>query len=150
VVVDEVAHHWVVFVRPAAEALLGLALLVLSATINMNVAWIVLLLAFAALLHAGWSALREQRDRFVITNMRIFRIHGVLSTQLATMPLARVLDITVAKPFVGRIFGYGHFVFESAAQTQGLKRIEYVGHPDERDLMIQRVVQRAGLRGQLR
>jgi len=150
VVVDEVSHHWIVFVRPVVEAVVGLVLLVLSATIDMNIAWVVVLLAFAAILHAGWAALREQRDRFVITNMRIFRIHGVLSTQLATMPLARVLDITVAKPFIGRIFGYGHFIFESAAQEQGLKQIRYVGAPDERDLIIQRVVQRAGLRGQLR
>lgn len=150
VVVDEVCHHWIVFVRPALEALLGVVLLVISTVITMNIAWLVVLLSFAALGHAAWCALREQRDRFVITNMRIFRIHGVLSTQLGTMPLARVLDITVAKPFIGRIFGYGHFVFESAAQEQGLKRIRYVGRPDERDLTIQRVVQRAGLRGQLR
>lgn len=150
VVVDEVAHHWMVFVRPAAEALLGLALLVLAAVLDMRVAWVVVLLAFAAILHAGWCALREQRDRFVITNMRIFRIHGVLSTNLATMPLVRVLDITVATPLAGRVFGYGHFVFESAAQEQGLKQIRYVGDPDQRDLTIQRVVQRAGLRGQLR
>ena len=33
------------------------------------------------------STLRERRDRFVVTNMRMFRIHGVLSTRLATMPL---------------------------------------------------------------
>lgn len=150
VVVDEVSHHWMAFVRPAIEAVLGVALLALAAAIDVNIAWVVVLLAFAALLHAGWCTLREQRDRFVITNMRIFRIHGVLSTNLATMPLSRVLDITVAQPFVGRIFGYGHFVFESAAQEQGLKQIRYVGRPDERDLTIQRVVQRAGLRGQLR
>ncbi|MEZ5161644.1 MAG: hypothetical protein R2709_13440 [Marmoricola sp.] len=64
------------------------------------------------------------------------------------MPLSRILDITVVKPFSGRIMGYGHFTFESAAQAQGLREIKYVGDPDRRDLAIQRVVQRAGLRGQ--
>ena len=63
------------------------------------------------------------------------------------MPLIRILDITVVKPLHGRVLGYGHFVFESAAQEQGLKDIRFVGRPDERDLSIQRVVQRAGLRG---
>ena len=63
------------------------------------------------------------------------------------MPLSRILDITVAKPLIGRILGYGHFVFESAAQEQGLRDIRFVGRPDERDLAIQRVVQRSGLRG---
>jgi hypothetical protein len=62
------------------------------------------------------------------------------------MPMSRILDITVEKPLVGRIFGYGHFVFESAAQDQGLRDIRFVGRPDERDLTIQTVIQRAGLR----
>ena len=86
-------------------------------------------------------------DRFVVTNMRVFRVKGVFSQSLATMPLSRILDITVLKPFTGRILGYGHFVFESAAQEQGLRDIHTVARPDERDLTIQRVVQRAGLRG---
>jgi len=97
--------------------------------------------------HAAWRALSEHMDRFVITNMRVFRVHGVLSQQLATMPLSRILDITVMKPLHGRLLGFGHFVFESAAQEQGLRDIRYVGRPDDRDLAIQRVVQRSGLRG---
>ena len=79
--------------------------------------------------------------------MRVFRIHGVLTSNLATMPLHRILDIAVKKPLIGRVLGYGHFVFESAAQEQGLRDIRYVGRPDERDKAIQRVVQRSGLRG---
>lgn len=62
------------------------------------------------------------------------------------MPMARILDISVHKPLMGRIFRYGHFVFESAAQDQGLRDIRYVGRPDERDLTIQTVIQRSGLR----
>jgi hypothetical protein len=147
VIVDEVKHHWVAFVRPVLEAVVALALLVLTPFVPVDVGWIPLLLAGAVALHAGWLALREHRDRFVITNMRVFRVHGVLATHLATMPLSRILDITVAKPLHGRILGFGHFVFESAAQEQGLREIRYVGRPDERDLAIQRVVQRSGLRG---
>jgi hypothetical protein len=83
----------------------------------------------------------------VITNMRVFRVRGVIAQRMATMPLGRILDISVEKPLAGRLFGYGHFVFESAAQKQGLRDIRYVGRPNERDLAIQRVVARAGLRG---
>ena len=46
VVVDEVTHHWVSYIRPVAEAILGLALMIVAATIDMNVAWIIVLLAF--------------------------------------------------------------------------------------------------------
>ncbi|MEX0428801.1 PH domain-containing protein [Nocardioides sp. DS6] len=147
VVVDEVSHHWVAYLRPAVEGFLGVVVLIVAAMIDLDVAWILVLLSWALLLHAAWGALREHRDRFVITNMRVFRLHGVLSTHLATMPLTRILDITVEKPFHGRLLGFGHFVFESAAQEQGLREIRYVGRPDERDLTIQRVVQRSGLRG---
>ena len=147
VVVDEVKHHWFAYLRPGIEAVLAVSKLVLSAVVSVEIAWLFLVVGFALLLHAGWCALREQRDRFVITNMRVFRVHGVLTSHLATMPLSRILDISVRKPLLGRILGYGHFCFESAAQEQGLRDIRFVGRPGERDLAIQRVVQRSGLRG---
>lgn len=147
VVVDEVRHHRVAYVRPALEALLGAAVLISMLFLPPGLGWLLLVVALAVLAHAAWLGARERRDVFVITNMRVFRVHGVLSTTLATMPLTRILDITVQKPLVGRLLGYGHFVFESAAQDQGLHDIRFVARPDQRDLAIQRVVQRAGLRG---
>lgn len=147
VIVDEVCKHWVVYLRPAIETALALALLVAFPFLAIDLAWFPFILALALLAHAGWKAWQARMDRFVITNMRVFRVNGVLSQQLATMPLSRILDITVAKPLIGRILGYGHFIFESAAQEQGLRDIRHVGRPDERDLAIQRVVQRSGLRG---
>ena len=147
VIVDEVRHHWVAYTKPIIEIVIAVPLLVLAPFVNVNVAWLMLIVGFALLLHAIWGVLREHRDRFVITNMRVFRVNGVLTSNLATMPLHRILDITVKKTFLGRIFGFGHFVFESAAQEQGLRDIRYVGHADERDKAIQRVVQRSGLRG---
>ena len=147
VIVDEVRHHWIVYVVPALEAALGLALLVAVPFVDVDLAWFPFAVAAGLWLHAGWKALGEHMDRFVITNMRVFRVHGVLARSLATMPLGRILDITVVKPMSGRILGYGHFTFESAAQDQGLRDIRFVGRPDERDLSIQRVVQRSGLRG---
>ncbi len=147
VIVDEVLHHWVVYVKPFLEFLLALALVVLGLFAPLNIAWIPWVVAVVLVLHAGWRALTSHMDRFVITNMRVFRVRGVLAQRMATMPLGRILDITVDKPILGRVFGYGHFVFESAAQEQGLRDIRYVGRPDARDLAIQRVVARAGLRG---
>ncbi len=148
VIVDEVLHHWVAYIRPAIEArpraraardhAVPLRRPRVGAADHR-------VRAAGATPPGAW--LREKRDRFVITNMRVFRVHGVLSSHLATMPLSRILDITVVKPLHGRILGFGHFVFESAAQEQGLRDIRYVGRPDERDLTIQRVVQRSGLRG---
>lgn len=147
VIVDEVRHHWVVYLLPGLVALVALAVLVSVPFWPVQAGWLPIVLGLAVGAYAGWRALHEHVDRFVITNMRVFRVHGVFSRQLATMPLSRILDITVVRPFVGRILGFGHFVFESAAQEQGLREIRFVGRPDERDLAIQRVVQRSGLRG---
>ena len=147
VIVDEVAHHWVSYAKPAGYALLGLVMLGAGLFADMRIAWVFLLVGGGLLAWAAYLSLAVHMDRFVVTNMRVFRVKGVFSQSLATMPLTRILDITVNKPFVGRLLGYGHFVFESAAQAQGLREIHHVGRVDERDLTIQRVVQRAGLRG---
>jgi hypothetical protein len=146
-IVDIVRKHWVVYIFPMLIAYLALIAFAAFLFTDLKNAWVPLVIGFLLL---GWAAARAMRhhlDCFVITNMRVFRIHGVLSRSLATMPLGRILDIAVVKPLAGRILGYGHFTFESAAQSQGLQQIRYVARPDERDLSIQRVVQRAGLRG---
>ena len=147
VIVDEVRKHWVVYVVPSLVAVLGLFFLGLFLVASVAIAWLPLLVGLGLLGWAAWRALAQNMDRFVITNMRVFRVKGVLARSLATMPLGRILDITVVKPMTGRLLGYGHFTFESAAQDQGLRDIRFVGSPDARDLAIQRVVQRAGLRG---
>ncbi|WP_417562782.1 PH domain-containing protein [Microbacterium sp.] len=146
VVIDEVRKHWAALVGASLELAGGVVVTALAA-VARPVWWLFLTVGLALVCHAVWRILDRRMDRFVITNMRVFRIHGILSQQIATMPLARILDITVEKPFVGRIFGYGHFVFESAAQSQGLREIRFVGDPDRRGLTIQRVIQQAGLRG---
>jgi hypothetical protein len=147
VVIDEVAHHWIVYLRDILEFLLGLGCLALAIFGPIDLGWFFLVLMIGLWLHAAYHALTEHMDRFVITNMRVFRIYGVFYRKIATMPIARILDITVDQPLFGRIVGYGHFVFESAAQEQGLRDIRYIGDPSGRDLTIQRVIQRSGLRG---
>lgn len=148
-VIDEVARHWV--------ASIGWVLLVV-ACIPMNLAMVVMgpfwwlgLAASLIMFTVGMLGIHKQyMDRFVITNMRVFRVHGILSQHLATMPMTRILDISVYQPLLGRLLGYGHFVFESAAQDQGLRDIRWVGRPEERDLTIQRTIQQAGLRKSFR
>ncbi len=146
-IVDLVRHHPIVYWQASTE-LLVVALLWVAAVLGpISLGWFFIIAACALAVHAIYLMAREHRDVFVITNMRVFRASGVFSVRIATMPLRRILDITVEKPFLGRILGYGHFVFESAAQSQGLRDIRFIGDPDGRDLTIQRVVQGSGLRG---
>ena len=145
-IVDAVYRHWAAYLRAGLEAAVGFLFFIFFLFSSVTIAWFWLLVSAGVLVHAAYLAMCEHVDVFVITNMRVFRVSGVLSRRRATMPIDRILDITVDKTPLGRVLGYGHFVFESAAQDQGLKEIKYVGRPDERDLTIQRVVQRSGRR----
>ena len=147
VVIDEVHKHWASNVLAALEMAAAVPVLFLLAWLPSQLYWLPFFGALFLVLHGGWRILQRRMDRFVITNMRVFRVHGILSQSIATMPIARILDISVHKPIIGRILGYGHFVFESAAQEQGLREIRFVGSPNQRGLTIQRVIQRSGLRG---
>ena len=93
VVVDEVPHHWIVYIVPALQAAGGVALLYLFLLSPVDVAWVPLTLGLLVLAYAAWRALNEHMDRFVVTNMRVFRVRGVLSQRLATMPLGRILGL---------------------------------------------------------
>ena len=146
-IVDEVRKHWAASASAALELFAGIVVLLLTFSVPAQAWWVPAVLGGAVMVHAVWRLFEQHTDRFVITNMRVFRVHGIVSQRIATMPLTRILDISVHKPAIGRIFGYGHFVFESAAQEQGLRDIRYVGDPDGRGLTIQRVIQQAGLRG---
>ena len=149
VIIDEVRKHWAATFWWYALAALGIPLIL--ASLGAKGLWFVpTLLGLAAAGFGLWKVHVAHMDRFVITNMRVFRVHGVFDRSLATMPMTRILDISMYRSLVGQVLGYGHFVFESAAQGQGLREIRYVGDPDRRDLTIQRVIQRSGLRQTMR
>jgi Bacterial PH domain len=150
VIIDEVRHHWVVYTVPFIELMIAILLLGVMLFGPLGSATVILVVVVALLGHSGWQAINQHRDRFVVTNMRVIRIRGVFSQVIATTPIMRILDVTVIKPISGRVFGYGHFVFESAAQEQGFREIRYVSRPDERDLTIQTVIQRSGLRASVK
>ena len=86
VIVDVVYHHWAAYTVPLLESALAVLMLGATATVPAAISTVPFLVALGLFGHAAWGAARERRDRFVITNMRVFRIHGVFSQRLATMP----------------------------------------------------------------
>ncbi len=136
-IVDEVHHHWVVYVPPALEVLVALGIFYAAALSSPQGAWVLILLGLGLIAYATWRAVIQLLDVFVITNLRVFRVTGVFSSRHASTPLSRILDITVDQPTLGLLLRYGHFTFESAAQEQGLRDIRYVGRPLQRDQTIQ-------------
>jgi uncharacterized membrane protein YdbT with pleckstrin-like domain len=92
-----------------------------------NILWyaaLVVVLRFAYVVVDWWV------ERIVITDKRFMLTTGVFTTRVAMMPIGKVTDLTYERPAVGRMFGYGTLVVESAGQIQGLNRIEYLPHPE--------------------
>ena len=137
VIVDKVYHHWVVYLPSLAEVVLAAVLTWFLLGVSTDVGWVLIVLVAGLLAHAAWLWTEQFMDVFVITNVRVLRVSGIVSLKQASTPLGRILDITLDQPFLGRLLQYGHFVFESAAQDQGLRDIRYVAEPLRRDQEIQ-------------
>ncbi|MBI4901649.1 MAG: PH domain-containing protein [Actinobacteria bacterium] len=145
IVIVEIAKPPVAAVGPAAWVVAGVAILVLMGFAGPG--WWLMLLVGLGLAALGLFRVHElHMDRFVVTNLRVFRVHGTFERHVATLPLMRILDITVHQPFLGTLFNFGHLVFESAAQDQGLRDIKYVDDPFTMEHVIEPVIQRSGVR----
>ncbi len=78
-----------------------------------------------------WKLWQWSVDRVVVTDRRFLEISGVLTRKVATMPLAKVTDMTYRRTIGGRMFGYGDLIIESAGQDQALSCIDRVPRPDD-------------------
>lgn len=87
-------------------------------------------IALFYLARLGWQVLEYTNDRFVITDRRIFRLSGVLTRNVASMPLDKLTDLIYHRSVPGRILGYGTIVVETAGQDQALSSIDYLPQPD--------------------
>ena len=82
----------------------------------------------------GWVAWRVADwyfDRFILTNKRVMVVNGIITRQVAMMPLLRVTDMKYEQSPLGRTLNYGTFVLESAGQDQALREIKYLPNPNE-------------------
>ncbi len=126
--------HWSLIVPSFTAALLGLfAAGYLTGQVPGHRGFIVNLIWFGALALIGNFCYRLAEwnlDRFVVTDRRIMMVTGLLTRQVAMMPLTRVTDMSYQRSVSGRLFGWGTFVIESAGQDQALRTIERLPAPD--------------------
>jgi hypothetical protein len=148
--IDETGKHWKVTFFPWMRVLIGVLIFLGGFTFgdmfdDRRTGGDIARYLFAGfgLLIIGQALLRiiaERRDRFVITNQRIFRVWGVFHTKRVSVPLLRILDMTVDKPTLGRFLGYGHFHFKSAAEVEGLSMIDHVPNIDRMEDVLRMVM----------
>ena len=136
-IVLDVRRHGIIVTAPLLQA--GLAIVVAAAfgwltSPSDGEGWVdtaVGLVALAVAARAGWKVWQWWVDRIIVTDQRIFEVSGVLTRKVASMPIARVTDLTYQRSLIGRLLGYGDFIVESAGQDQALSRIDKIPHPDD-------------------
>ena len=126
--------------RPLAVAAGAVLVLVLTTRNEGDIHALPAFVMLACLARGIWLWAVHYYDVFAVTDTRVLRLRGPLSKRRATVPLGRILDIVVEKPLLGQLLGYGHLVFESAAQVQGLREIRFMPDPDTLDRTIQVLV----------
>ena len=94
-----------------------------------NLSSFVLLLMIGGLVVAVYQLIDYFYTKVSLTDRRIFRVSGILTRTVATMPLKSLTDIRYDQTVLGRLLNYGHFSVESAGQDQALSVIRFVSQP---------------------
>ncbi len=97
--------------------------------IAANLANFVLITMIFGLAVAVYQLVDYFYTKVFLTDRRIFRVSGLLTRQVATMPLKALTDIRYDQTAPGRLFNYGHFFVESAGQQQALRHLRFVSQP---------------------
>ena len=63
-------------------------------------------------------------------------VSGIITRNVAMMPLQRVTDMKYVQSALGRLLNYGTFELESAGQDQALRSIPHLPSPNELYLRI--------------
>ena len=75
-------------------------------------------------LQNGWLA---RHGTLFVTDERLLLTYGIVTRRVAIMPLTKVTDMSYNVSALGRLLGYGEFVFESAGQDQALHTVNFLG-----------------------
>ncbi len=70
-------------------------------------------------------------ERLYITNRRLILATALLGSDVSTMPLTRVTDISYKTTVTADLLGYGIVRVETAGQDQALSQIRFVEKPEE-------------------
>jgi uncharacterized membrane protein YdbT with pleckstrin-like domain len=130
-----VRFHPAVLIRPVAEVLGGLAVAgLVSTTIAHGNNIVILIVWLAWLVLVGRmliSIFLWLENYFVVTSQRILLATGIFTRTVNMMPLSKVTDMSFRRSAMGRLFGYGEFVVESAGLDQALRRIDHLPYPEQ-------------------
>ena len=130
-----VRKHLAVMLAPVVWAVVGLILAaVLTDTLlrhDSALTWIIWAIWGLVFLRFLWAAINWSVDYFIITSHRFIETTGLFTRNVAFIPMAKVTDFTFRRSLLGRVFGYGTFIVESAGQDQALDNVDFIPYPEQ-------------------
>jgi hypothetical protein len=128
--VIRVRQHWACLAWDIFETIALLAVAVMVSYLLPPSMWLIQnILWYAALfvlLRFAYAVLFWWVERIVVTDKRMMKTTGIITTKVLMMPIGKVTDLTYERPLWGRVLGYGTMIVESAGQIQALNRLEYL------------------------
>lgn len=140
-VVLETRQHWFVVLRSVGVLLLALVLVAIAIWYVGEAGWlqnragdwvaIALWVLFALItLTAAWRTLAWVTERFYVTTSKIVYAHGILNRNVTSTPLVKIDEMTLRRPLLGRLLGFGRLDVQNAAGGQEpLAGLEYLPRP---------------------
>ncbi|MCB0878566.1 MAG: PH domain-containing protein [Thermoleophilia bacterium] len=140
-VVLETRQHWFVVVRQVIVRLLVLALLAVVIAYVTNADWLdgsvgdwlgrIGLIGFLAVAATvAWTVFGWLTESFYVTTHRVVYAHGILNRNVTTTPLVKIDEMTLRRPVLGRMLGFGRLEVENASGgREPLAGLEYLPQP---------------------
>jgi membrane protein YdbS with pleckstrin-like domain len=137
VVLSTRQHPWVLFVDAGAW-LLGLVVTGGAIWYSTSAGWLdnraggwltnALWVLFAAIvLVIVWRAINWLVQRFYVTTSKVVYVHGVLQRDVVSVPLVKLDEVTLVRPLLGRMLGFGRLDVENASGGKApLAGLEYL------------------------
>lgn len=137
--VIDIRRHWAVLAGMTVQSVLLLVIGILIARWFSSVDFIQMVATYFVVFVVArwvWEVYQWYVERLIVTDKRLLLLTGIITRNVAIMPLVKVTDLTFNRSAWGLMLGYGKFVVESAGQDQALSNIEYVPKPEQLYLQI--------------
>ncbi|MCW2950374.1 MAG: hypothetical protein JWN41_1387 [Thermoleophilia bacterium] len=142
-IVLQTRQHWFVILRDVGVLLLVCVVLAVGVWYVGDAGWLEnrvgnwitialwVALAVAAVVMA-WRGLAWSLSRFYITTNKVVYVHGVLNKSVTSTPMVKIDEVTLQRPLLGRILGFGRLDVENASGGhEPLAGLEYLPRPAE-------------------
>ena len=140
-VVIETRQHWFLVVRQIAVRLLILAMIGVGIWYVGEAGWLdnqvgdwisyAAWAGFAAVFATiAWTVLGWLTERFYITTSKVIYARGILNRNVISTPLVKIDEVTLKRPLLGRMLGYGILEVDNASGgKEPLAGLEYLPKP---------------------